>query len=411
MRRPLYRNAVPAVILLALLAALALAQGLKHSHQLRAIALVELYGPAGKPTGGKVVPVVIKVQDKFYDAETYDATPRPLALDSGTVYEAISGGESAGLFTVAAAKQLKGDWYGIGQWKSAAEVKRAQARADAERKAREKAEADEGPPSLHKGKGASEHKPVNEPHVVTNEPRLEKPPATAQAPETAPDPDRPTLRHGPGEQVKPMLDIPPAAPAPKPGIAQKPGGPSQVFIAISDPDGTGALRPFAFPWKPDEEQQLKAKTVALAEAELNKYIAARDSATARPDEKTHKTAGKHLPHSPALKLENPMVTGYDLNLDNNAELVVVGSSGPYYVTLIARTDLQFVPQKVFAQVTDKDHLDAVPRMELIGPIDADGRGKGDLLFRVLSDTDYRYALYRVHRDEAYSLWESGVYEQ
>ena len=403
-RRPLYRNAVVAVTLAALMAAAVAQSASRHSHQLRAIALVELYGPAAKPTGGRLVPVAIKVMDKFYDASTYDATPRPLAVDPGTVYEAVNNGDSAGLFTVAAAKQLKGDWYGVGQWKSAAEVKRAEALATAARHAREKAEADEGPPQLHKGKEPSAHKPGSEPHVVTTEPKLEKP---AQ-PQTAADPDRPTLRHGAGEQVKENLDLPPAVTAPRTGLTARPGGPSQVFIAISDPDGTGPLRNYAFPWKAEEERALKTKSIALAQAELDKYVAARAGASARPEEKTRK--GKQ-PAAPTVKLSDVQVVGYDLTLDNNAEVVVVGSAGPYYVTLIARTDLEFVPQKVFAQVTDKDHLDAVPRLELIGPVDSEGKGKGDLLFREVSAGEYKYALYRVHRDEAYALWESGVYEQ
>jgi len=412
-RRPLYRKARLAVISLALVAAAALAQtGMKHSHRLRAIALVELYGPASKPTGGRIVPIAIKVEDKFYDAETYDATPRPLALDPGTVYEALNNGESAGFFTVAAAKQQKGDWFGVGQWKSAAEVQRAEAAAAAAKKARDKMMADEGPPKLHKGGEkplpAGPAKPADEPHTVT----LHKEPKPATIPEPSSDPDRPTLRHGAGEQVSGTLEPPPPTAAPKPGLNTRPGGPTQVLVAVSDPDGTGPLRSYAFPWKPEEERTLKAKTIALAEAEIGKYIAARAGSAAKPSErKAGRAAGKHLPQAPAVKLVNPMVVAYDLNLDNNAELVVSGSVGQYYVTLIARTDLEFVPQKIYAVVTDKDHLDAVPRMELVGPIDAEGKGKPDLLFRVLSDTSYKYALFRVHRDEAWSFWESGSYEQ
>src|SRR4029079_16627366 len=114
--------------------------------------------------------------------------------------------------------------------------------------------------------------------------------------------------------------------------------------------------------------------------------------------------------APAIKLENIQVTGYDLALDNNAELVVTATSGDVFVTLVARTDLQFTPQKIFAVVTDRDHLDAIPRMELVGAVDADAKGKVELLFRVIGEGVYRYALYRVSRDSVEELWKSGRYE-
>src|SRR3954463_13250239 len=72
---PLYRKLLVAVTCVA--GALSVYAQHSHSHQLRALALVELYGPPGagataKPTGGKLVPIALLVGDKWYDAATYE---------------------------------------------------------------------------------------------------------------------------------------------------------------------------------------------------------------------------------------------------------------------------------------------------------------------------------------------------
>jgi|GEM_PF-1675678 len=441
-RKPLYRKLTAVVICAALVAGAAVATGVlaygqhKHSHELRAIALVELYGTSAKtakPTGGRLLPIAILVGDKWYDAATYTATPRPLALDEGTVYEALDNGDAAGFFTVAAARQdhEKGEWFGVGQWKSRAEAERAEKAAAAARHERERTLTDEGPPKLRKPKpgetGPAPRKQEDHPLVVPQTAQPERPAPASPGTTSTADPDRPTLRHGGGgEQVSATLEPPPPAPAGKsadnrPALAtrngtSKPGGPSQVYIAVSDPDGTGVTRNFGFPWKPEEERALKAKAVALAEAEVAKYRATRagagatTSANRLPPKSGSKGSAKKRP-APVVHLENVQVAGYDLALDNNLDLVVTATSGDAFVTLVARTDLQFEPRKIFAVVTDKDHLDAIPRMELVGAIDADGKGKGELLFRVIGEGSYRYALYRVMRESMPELWQSGRYEQ
>lgn len=423
-----------AVTCAALLAAGILAHAQrKRSHQLRALALVELYGPPGagvtaKPTGAKLLPVAILVNDKWYDAASYDATPRPLALDPGTVYEALANGEPAGFFTVGLARQEKGEWFGVGEWKSRAEIERAE-KAAAARREKTRPVADEGPPVLRRPKsgetGPPPHKQEDHPLTVPDKAQPDRPapasPVTPSASAGASDPDRPTLRRGGGgSQVSATLEPPPVT-APKaagdhPTLAKRPGGPAfqaaQVFLAVSDPDGTGPTRSYAFPWKAEEERALKAKTIALAEAEVAKYRAARGGAPPAKQTPGKQTPGKRTAKkaAPAVKFENVQVTGYDLALDNNVELVVTATAADVFVTLVARTDLEFTPQKVFAVVTDKDHLDAIPRMELVGPIDADGKGRGELLFRIVGEGSYRYGLYRVLRDGMPELWRSGVYE-
>ena len=59
---------------------------------------------SGKAT---LVPIAILINGKFYDAGAYKADPVPMALDSGTVYEAESSGDSLGLFTLNGALHSK----------------------------------------------------------------------------------------------------------------------------------------------------------------------------------------------------------------------------------------------------------------------------------------------------------------
>ena len=79
----------------------------------------------------------------------------------------------------------------------------------------------------------------------------------------------------------------------------------------------------------------------------------------------------------------------------------------YYVSIVARVDINDVAQKIFLSVTDSNHLDAFPRMELIDALDADANGRGDLLFRQYSDTGISYGLYRVSPYQIEKIFEGG----
>ena len=58
--------------------------------------------PSGK---AHLIPITILYDGEFYDASAYKAAPVPMALESGTVYEAVRAGVSQGLFTVSSALQ------------------------------------------------------------------------------------------------------------------------------------------------------------------------------------------------------------------------------------------------------------------------------------------------------------------
>ncbi len=79
---------------------------------------------------------------------------------------------------------------------------------------------------------------------------------------------------------------------------------------------------------------------------------------------------------------------------------------PKEITLIARTNLEGELVKLFFSQTDSRHLDVAPRMELIDAVDADGDGRGELLFRrTFDDGSTGYSIYRVTADGLWTLFE------
>ena len=77
----------------------------------------------------------------------------------------------------------------------------------------------------------------------------------------------------------------------------------------------------------------------------------------------------------------------------------------YIVTLVAHADIYGELRKLFSNVTDTQHLDAIPRMELIDAVDADGDGRAELLFREISDAGTAFNIYRVTGDQLWPLFE------
>lgn len=111
---------------------------------------------------------------------------------------------------------------------------------------------------------------------------------------------------------------------------------------------------------------------------------------------------------------------FDLELANSATLVLTaklpvpeqktlsGGEFDYFVTVVARQDFNGNLLKVFSSVTDSNYLDAVPRMEIVGSVDAAANGRGDLLFRQYSDGSISYTLYRVYPYQMQKLFEGGA---
>jgi hypothetical protein len=137
----------------------------------RALAVLQL-GANGKAS---LVPVAILVNGKFWDATAYKADPVPMALESGTVYEAARAGSSLGLFTVNSAlhsnaANTQNPWLGTGNWvPTGSEVKNDIPKAESVPAGMDSADQ---PPRLTRN-------PKETPAVPPAQPTSNAPPSTA----------------------------------------------------------------------------------------------------------------------------------------------------------------------------------------------------------------------------------------
>ena len=380
--------------------------------------------PNGK---ARLIPITILYDGEFYDASAYKAAPVPLALESGTVYEAVSTGVSQGLFTVSNALQGNNTWIGEGTWQSADALAAAAAAAAKKKEARSKPapEPVEGPPVLrHAGAAKPAEAPQSAPAAGSNPASTASaPPAPATPAPTVPeDPDRPVLKRGapsPSELKKQSAS--PSAPAQGDAhaaavVAASASNAVRSIPAISDANGPDP-RPYAYTLKPEEEEKLRKKLLALASDEVR----------ARAAQLSNEPAGLHsarpssglAPHAklPQPGFEEVQLRVFDLS-DSNEQVLVLTTKAhmpsrpnatsadlAYIVTLVARNDIYGELHKAFASITDTQHLDVLPRLELIDAVDADGDGRGELLFRRISDAGKAFVLYRVIGDRLWPLFE------
>ena len=82
----------------------------------------------------------------------------------------------------------------------------------------------------------------------------------------------------------------------------------------------------------------------------------------------------------------------------------------YWITVAVRQDYNGELRKLKVWATDSKHLDAYPRAELIDAVDADGDGRGELLFREISDDGQSFVLYRAMPDTLAQLYNSTELE-
>ncbi len=439
----------------------------------RATGLIEL-APNGK---AHLIPIVIMVDGKFYDAAEYKASPVPISLDSGTVYEAFRTGVSQGLFTVRTAQTGDRTWRGEGTWQSAAEIQAAaekkKAAAAAKAKAAKKNEDDqEGPPKLRRAASnrpdpdktsspaatpaagttsspsADATKPTSNPPGKTSPSSASQSGTTASSSTTASaaqppepsspepstasdenDPDRPRLRRGDGRpEARNRL----AVPTPTVTKASTPASPKavassgvqapniQLIPAVSDAGGPEP-RPYTFNMKPDEERELRTRMLALAAAEVNardKVLSPTTAAKTLPPS-SHKTKAAKAPQP---TFDDVQFHVFDLSNSNEPVLIMTAkakmpvshaadNSRPpdgYLLTLVAREDIYGDLHKALSNVTDNQHLDVLPRLDLIDAVDVDGDGGGELLFRRVSDTGSGYVVYRVIGNQLWPLYEGPI---
>ncbi len=423
----------------------------------RAIGLIQL-SPKGKKA--RLTPIAIMMDGKFYDAGSYKAAPVPMALDFGIVYEGFRTGVSQGEFTITQPGELNHVWIAEGTWLPAGEkapeknkkystpvIEDKDAPPVLHRRS-EKADSESGPDNKDKGeddknkdksKSRDQQAPATPSVAPTATPPATTPPAQEPAKAPAPppdepiaDPNRPRLRRGKPEASaprEPYATFDPLADAP-PGLSSgtgKPGGtapdsaaaiPQIALIpAISDAGGPDP-RPYTYDVKPAEEAIDRDKMLALAAAQLGVQASAATKGGTAPTSKASmsKADGKHAGQSSKPAFDDVSLRIFDLSNSNQPVLVLsaktrpaVSTTGsveePREIMLIARTNLDGELRKLFFSQTDSRHLYSSPRMELIDAVDADGDGRGELLFRRTTDDGSTYAIYRVTADRLWPLFE------
>ena len=98
----------------------------RKAHKLRATAVVEVTTDSAGIVATHIFPVTILDEGSFHDASIYKATPEPMALDKGIVYEAQKDGIPVGYATILSSANNNG-WTALGKWQMAEEPKKAQA--------------------------------------------------------------------------------------------------------------------------------------------------------------------------------------------------------------------------------------------------------------------------------------------
>src|ERR1700704_4272293 len=122
-RRQFLASAVLALVFAAAFTS-AVAQRRKP-HKLRATAVVEITTDSAGISVTRVFPVTILDEGRFQDASIYKATPHPMALESGIVYEAQKAGVPVGFATILSSANSNG-WTALGKWQIANAPKKPQ---------------------------------------------------------------------------------------------------------------------------------------------------------------------------------------------------------------------------------------------------------------------------------------------
>jgi hypothetical protein len=387
----------------------------------RALGLIEL-AANGK---AHLLPVTIMINGRFYDAGVYKADPVPMALQSETVYEGLKSGVSQGVFTVSGAIPSKTGWVGDGKWRSNADLDadKAKSKAAAAKRAQSAPPPEQeigGPPRLKRAPESSAPNPPSQtqpsappPPPASSEPSSTPAGATPPSPKTSPpeqhpasssasieDANRPVLRHqAPSETTHEQT---------KGGGDNEPRKGRVDFIsAISDADGPEP-RPYSYQMKANEEQAFLKTMLAMAADELRARAShLTQESTQKPAMATKKSKAGSSP-----EFHDTQLQVFDLSTSNEPVLVLTTqgkvSSAPdleFIVALVARQDIYGDLHKVFAQTTDDQHLDLLPRYDLIDAVDVDGDGVGELLFRESWDSGTAFAVYRVIGDQLWPLFE------
>ncbi len=196
--------------------------------------------------------------------------------------------------------------------------------------------------------------------------------------------------------------------------------PVDLIPAISDASGPDP-RSYKFDWIQGEEGDRRQQLTAMAKQQLQAYLAAQ--AKAQISSVTGSAKGKKAPakKAPEPVLENIRMIAYDV-WNNNIPVIIFSAEAPmpppseamqvdtaalrYSVLLVAYPDTYGNLRKIYSSVTDRFHLDITPRLELVDAVDADGDGRGELLFKEISDAGTGWVIYRPTPDKLWKMFDS-----
>jgi hypothetical protein len=195
----------------------------------------------------------------------------------------------------------------------------------------------------------------------------------------------------------------------------------QILPAISDAGGPEP-HTYVYPAKPEDEEQFRKKTLAMAANEVAAYakLALQNVAAPEAPHASPSRAKAAAPKAPQPAFDDVQFHVLDVSTNNEPVLVLTATAHlpqakaagpadlPYMLTLVARQDIYGELHKVFSNVTDARHLDVLPRYDFIDVVDADGDGRGELLFRKVSDTASAFSVYRVIGNQLWPLFDGRL---
>lgn len=346
--------------------------------------------------GWRLIPVCIFMGGKFYDADFYQATPAPMSLIQGTIYEVQRSGVPIGNFTVGDAERIGAVWYGRGSYNDfAAKSEKSASKSSVELKP-------SGPddrPVLRRSTPA--------PKADANGASTAAPNADA-AQMANNDPDRPVLKRG-TQTVKADAAGPREDPQAK---AETERRTRTLNVAVSDPS-IRSSRPFDYRMDDQQKQQLTEAMTNMAATELAKVARAR-GVTLAPKEK--------------IEFAETNLRAYDVDYSNNPQLVFTAKfipsmrqlaglskeaaaeiqKGSLYVTAVARVNYNNELERIYATVSDPRDLHAFPRMEFVDAVDVDADNRAELVFARYGDSGRRFVVVRLYGLQMNELFTSGV---
>jgi len=288
------------------------------------------------------------------------------------------------------------------------------------------ADSSSNPVPTSSGGSTAQAPPVVDDHdpdrpVMKRAPTASTPPTNAGAPSTNVtaatassndnDPNRPVLSRSKTPKQQVVADEPSAAGnLPSKGAMKG----TRAYPAISDASDYRG-RPLLYAMSPGERKAQEEKVLKLAMDEIRAFAAKRNAPpipkTATITDYEARAFDLDFSSSPTIVLTAKLSVAATVAKPPAgkppAPKTPLGAENTYFVTIVAKVDINDDPQKIYSSVTDTHHLDAYPRMELIDAIDADANGRGDLLFRQYSDVGITYGLYRVNPYQIEKIFEGG----